>query len=146
VLQRTPGTFYVLTYHRGPAPLNTALALMDRARANALLRQSFAGPCATPSGWREDREAYLAEQRAALEASQIEPVLVRAVACDWAQRFVEGSDSAVRSFYGIARVEDTWLLYSEETGLFAKAWGPEPSEPLSLLGFASADALAEWLG
>ena len=28
VLQRTPGTFYVLTYHRGPAPLNTALGLM----------------------------------------------------------------------------------------------------------------------
>ena len=27
VLQRTPGTFYVLTYHRGPAPLNTALDL-----------------------------------------------------------------------------------------------------------------------
>ena len=31
MLQRTPGTFYVLTYHRGPAPLNTALALMDTA-------------------------------------------------------------------------------------------------------------------
>src|SRR5688572_12280578 len=28
VLQRTPGTFYVLTYHRGPAPLNTALGSM----------------------------------------------------------------------------------------------------------------------
>ena len=27
MLQRTPGTFYVLTYHRGPAPLNTALGL-----------------------------------------------------------------------------------------------------------------------
>lgn len=26
VLQRTPGTFYVSTYLRGPAPLNTALA------------------------------------------------------------------------------------------------------------------------
>ena len=29
MLQRTPGTFYVLTYHRGPAPLNTALAPMS---------------------------------------------------------------------------------------------------------------------
>ena len=28
VLQRTPGTFYVSTYHRGPAPLNTALAML----------------------------------------------------------------------------------------------------------------------
>jgi O-antigen/teichoic acid export membrane protein len=28
VLQRTPGTFFVLTYHRGPAPLNTALDRM----------------------------------------------------------------------------------------------------------------------
>ena len=28
VLQRTPGTFYVSTYHRGPAPLNTALGCM----------------------------------------------------------------------------------------------------------------------
>ena len=25
MLQRTPGTFYVSTHHRGPAPLNTAL-------------------------------------------------------------------------------------------------------------------------
>ena len=28
MLQRTPGTFYVLTHHRGPAPLNTALGCM----------------------------------------------------------------------------------------------------------------------
>jgi hypothetical protein len=31
VLQRTPGTFYVSTYHRGPAPLNTALEPMPNA-------------------------------------------------------------------------------------------------------------------
>ena len=31
MLQRTPATFYVLTYHRGPAPLNTALALFRRS-------------------------------------------------------------------------------------------------------------------
>lgn len=28
MLQRTPGTSYVSTYHRGPAPLNTALGVM----------------------------------------------------------------------------------------------------------------------
>ena len=29
-MQRTPGTSYVSTYHRGPAPLNTALGAMSR--------------------------------------------------------------------------------------------------------------------
>jgi hypothetical protein len=41
VLQRTPGTFYVLTYHRGPAPLNTALGLssmgITQGRARTIL-------------------------------------------------------------------------------------------------------------
>jgi hypothetical protein len=32
VLQRTPGTFYVSTHHRGPAPLNTALGAMTLVR------------------------------------------------------------------------------------------------------------------
>ena len=44
MLQRTPGTFYVLTFHRGPAPLNTALAAiaMKCQRCNAELPESIA--------------------------------------------------------------------------------------------------------
>jgi len=37
VLQRTPGTYYVLTYHRGPAPLNTALGIMKKLALLLLL-------------------------------------------------------------------------------------------------------------
>ena len=37
MLQRTPGTFYVLTYHRGPAPLNTALGCMRKVAFTLLV-------------------------------------------------------------------------------------------------------------
>src|SRR5688572_21237453 len=47
VLQRTPGTFYVLTHHRGPAPLNTALGCMRRV-AFTLLIASVIGLAPVP--------------------------------------------------------------------------------------------------
>ena len=47
MLQRTPGTFYVLTYHRGPAPLNTALGLMSELRRE-LSKQEYEATFSLP--------------------------------------------------------------------------------------------------
>jgi hypothetical protein len=41
-LQRTPGTFYASTHHRGPAPLNTALCPMsERCENSEYVRQDL---------------------------------------------------------------------------------------------------------
>src|SRR5687767_3897488 len=48
VLQRTPGTFYVSTHHRGPAPLNTALGSMAQPLARSVLFLATAALLALP--------------------------------------------------------------------------------------------------
>jgi hypothetical protein len=110
------------------------------------LKDSLARPSGTPCTWREDRDVYIAEQTAALLERVIEPVTVRAVANDWAQKYVPDTDGAVRSFLAVARHEEKWLLFDPNSGTFSLAHGSAESMPLGLLGFASPDALAEWLG
>ena len=119
---------------------------MSNVSAIQALKDSLALPSGTPCTWREDRDVYIAEQTAALLERVIEPVAVQAVASAWAQKYVSDTDVAARSFIAVARHEDKWLLFDTESGMFSLAHGTEESMPLGLLGFASPDALAEWLG
>ena len=118
---------------------------MNSSSVFAALEASLARQSATPCTWREDRDVYIDEQKQALRASLIEPVAVTATASDWAQKHA-ACDNEERSYVAVARSGDTWLLYAPHSGEFAKAFGPGGKAPLSLLGFASTDALAEWLG
>ena len=118
---------------------------MDRASANRVISESFSRPSATPCTWRDDRDAYISEQQQSLRESQIDPIRVKAVAFEHSQQHF-GADNVVRDYFAIAKQDETWLLYSPESGDFAKAFGHETSMPLGLLGFSSDDALAEWLG
>jgi len=118
---------------------------MDPSSVLAALEASLARPSSTPCTWREDRDAYIDEQKQSLRASLIEPAIVTAIASDRAQEnAAQGSEE--QTYIAVARSEDTWLLYSPHSGEFAKAFGPSGKQTLSLLGFASNDALAEWLG
>ena len=113
--------------------------------ADQVLADSFARPCATPCGWREDRDAYIAEEQQSLREAQIDPIPVKGVAWEHYQKHF-GADNVVRDYFAIAKQDKTWLLYSPESGTFAKGYGSDTSEPISLLAFSSDDALAEWLG
>ena len=79
-----------------------------------------------------------------LYACQIDPVQVIAAADIVAQQQF-GYDAVARPYFAIARSGETWLLYSPDTGEFAKAYG-KTQDSLGLLGPASSDALAEWVG
>jgi len=68
------------------------------------------------------------------------------VATEWAIKYVGGWDSEPRDFAALARSGEKWLLYDPRTSNFSVAIGSELKQPLGLLGFASGDALAEWLG
>lgn len=110
------------------------------------LKAALAQPSGTPCTWRDDRDAYIAEQTASLLAVVIEPIAVQAVANAWAQKWVANTTSEVKSFVAVANDADRWLLYDPEAGTFALAYGALESMPLGLWGFSSKDALAEWLG
>jgi hypothetical protein len=101
----------------------------------------------TPCTWRPDREAYIEEETDSLRRRVVQaPYEVRAVASDWAQEFC-AQPSTVRTLVAVAQSGEQWLLFDPASGTFAKAFGRAGQpEPLSLLGFESADALAEWLG
>jgi hypothetical protein len=119
---------------------------MNRAEAARAIEESFARPSATPCTWREDRDAYIREKQSELRESLIEPFEVQAVASQWAQQYC-GQSSQVRSLVAVARSGTNWLLFDLTQSEFALAFGePGPNGPLSLSGFSSPDALAEWLG
>jgi hypothetical protein len=120
-------------------------AQLNRTAIQAL-NAALARPSSTPCTWREDRDAYLAEQKAALLAHVIEPVTVQAVANDWAQKYVANTTGDVKALVAVARHDDKWLLFDPKDGTFALAYGTTDAMPLGLLGFSSPDALAEWLG
>ena len=117
---------------------------MDRLSATEMLSRALSQPTSTPCGWRDDRDTYIAEMKKQLYACQIDPVQVVAAADIVAQQNF-GHDAVTRPYFAIARSGETWLLYSQDTGEFAKAYGKAP-DSLGLLGPASSDALAEWLG
>jgi hypothetical protein len=117
---------------------------MDKAEASSVIAASISRGTGTPCTWRSDRDAYIFEQLGHLTDCLIDPVPVRAAPGVLPEEhFHYGSD--VRDYFAIAAENTTWLLYSSETGHFAKAFGAD-SDHLTLLGPQSDDALAEWLG
>ena len=120
---------------------------MNNHPALLALEKALTAESSTPCTWREDRENYIREQTQELREYSIEsPYAVQAVASEWAQQYCEASGDTTE-LIAVTRRDETWLLFNPATEEFAKAFGKEnQSEPLSLLGFASGDALAEWLG
>ena len=103
----------------------------------------------TPNLGQGDRETYLQEQRLALRACVIEPVIVTARAGTWAQQYCGMSADPYRMIavaYFNSKVGQC-LLYNPDTGLFSLAYGHLDSpDGLDLIGHSSSDALGEWLG
>lgn len=113
------------------------------------LNASLAAESSTPNLGQTDRETYLKEQRLALRACVIEPVVVTANAGTWAQQYCGLSAESYRMMavaYLNTKVGQC-LLYNPDTGLFSLAYGHlNDPEGLDLIGHSSTDALAEWLG
>jgi hypothetical protein len=106
----------------------------------------LARPTATPCTWRPDRDAYVEQQKVRLLACLIEPLDVSAVASGYAQKWCNQPDT-IRQLVAFAKLGESWLLYDPSAKTFALAFGNDPAAgPLSLHGFESEDALAEWLG
>ena len=113
------------------------------------LKASLAAETSTPNLGQTDRETYLREQRLALQACVIEPVIVTAHAGTWAQQYCGLSADPYRMTavaYLNTKVGQC-LLYNPGTGLFSLAYGHLNSpDGLDLIGHSSTDALGEWLG
>ena len=116
---------------------------MNRERARQVLEESLGRGSNTPCTWAPDRAAYIAEYSDRLRQVLIDPVLVTVL------RSAHDTDLLGRlspcTVYALARTENHWLLYIEEFKEFALAFGSSERE-LSVIGFSSDDALAEWLG
>ncbi|MGY3265479.1 hypothetical protein [Lysobacter sp. HA35] len=119
---------------------------MDRSQALQLLEESFARGSNTPCSWASDRNAYIAEQQDKLRACVVDPFLTLVATGEWAQKHCSRSAEPY-PLYTIAKLGSQWLFYSEPTGEFFLGYGDLGNpEGLSMLGFSSSDALAEWLG
>ena len=117
---------------------------MDKAEARSVIAASISRGTSTPCTWRPDRDAYVREESERLASCLISPVPVRAAPGALPEEhFHYGSE--IRDYFAVAVDGTTWLLYSAESGNFAKAFGSDPSH-LTLLGPQSDDALTEWLG
>ncbi|WP_293387760.1 hypothetical protein [Nevskia sp.] len=85
----------------------------------------------------------MTEQSQKLIDAVVEPVRVSIVE----ETFSYGVAEKLKRMevFAVARSENSWLLYAPEAGVFSLAFGLAP-DSLRILGFASDDALAEWLG
>ena len=116
---------------------------MDRATAEKILDGSLARGSNTPIPAGSDASEYLEAHAHRLRRAAIDPVEVKITDACFEKEWAEGLKE--KKVYGIAKDDDHWLLFIEETGEFALAFGASPLS-LNLLGFSSTDALAEWLG
>lgn len=100
------------------------------------------GSC-TPCTWREDRDVYIREKSEELLKVVIEPIPVTIRG----EIFNSGTldDFRGKKIFGVAQRGDHWLLYAPELNRYSLAFGHDPCS-LTILGFSSDDALAEWLG
>jgi hypothetical protein len=108
--------------HRRARRSAQPLGAVADASAIQALKEALTRPSNTPCTWRGDRDAYLAEQKAALLARVIEPVTVQAVANEWAQKHVANTSGDVQTLVAVARHDDKWLLFDPKDGTFALAW------------------------
>ena len=116
---------------------------MNKAEALAAIQASFTRGSNTPCSWAPDRDAYISQKQSELLELVIEPVLAN-IKGETYSYGVKQELSAVPVF-AIAQRVDAWLLYAPTVDTFSLAHGDSPAA-LSILGFSSSDALAEWLG
>jgi hypothetical protein len=116
---------------------------MNKALAIEALNASIARGCNTPCSWAPDRDTYISEKFSELLGFVIDPVEVQ----DLQENYNYGIKDQLSGgpVFAIASSNGNWLLYSPTLDLFAVAQG-DKSNNLTLLGFASNDALTEWLG
>jgi len=88
-------------------------------------------------------EIYVKERAIALIESVIEPKPITVNGACFPQYYLELYQNS--SVWVIANSGDNWLLTLEDKQEFALAFGENPNN-LTMLGFSSSDALAEWLG
>jgi hypothetical protein len=116
---------------------------MNRYEAIEVIRNSVAKGSCTPNTSELKREVYIAKMTEELLDSVIDPLGV-VVAMEIHHHGTLEEMSGKKSFV-IARTRDDWLVYVPETGNFSLAFGRN-EDALTILGFSSDDALAEWLG
>ena len=116
---------------------------MNKHSALQVIDESLARGSGTPCTWRDDRDAYIAEQSARLRASVIEPVEVKVADSEFVSQVT--SELQGRRLLAIAHEGNDWLIYAPDSSEFAKAFGESP-DGLVFCGFYSSDVLAEWLG
>ncbi|MBM0104595.1 hypothetical protein JM946_07545 [Steroidobacter sp. S1-65] len=116
---------------------------MNKKEARIAIERSLAKESATPTLGTNDRDTYVREKANELREALIEPVPIRIVG----ESFEYGAKKDLEriALYVVARQGDNWLVYSPEREVFSLAFGTDPTA-LSILGFVSDDALAEWLG
>jgi hypothetical protein len=116
---------------------------MNRERAISAIESSIRRGSATPCTWASDRDAYIAQKSSELLDAVIEPVAVSVTGELFHYGVMESLQD--KRVYAIAKSETNWLLYVPELEVFSLAIGETPTQ-LSILGFSTNDALAEWLG
>lgn len=116
---------------------------MNKEFAVSALNASLRRGSSTPCTWAPDREAYIAAKSAELLEAVIEPIAARISGESFSYGAMqELMDAGV---YAIARAGTNWLIFAPAVDRFSLAFGERP-EDLTILGFSSNDALAEWLG
>ena len=116
---------------------------MKKSEALDAIDASLARGSSTPAIWTSDRDEYIKEKSAERKACAIDPVRARVTA----ETFRYGAQNKFNEVevFAIARRGEDWLLFAPVLGTFSLASGSN-AQDLSILGFASTDALAEWLG
>jgi len=117
---------------------------MDTSVISKAIESSIAGDSSTPDYGAVDRQKYLNMKRDELRRALVTPVEVTVRTSEWIRRYGEFQLDEYEMI-AVARDGDHWLLYDPESTEFCAADGPSNGD-ITLIGFKSTDALAEWLG
>jgi hypothetical protein len=120
-----------------------ALYDMTKTEAIAKIEASLLGEPQVITPKNSTYEIYVKERSIALIETVIEPKPITVNAACFPQYYLELYQNS--SVWVIANSGDNWLLTLEGKPEFALAFGGNPNN-LTMLGFSSSDALAEWLG
>jgi hypothetical protein len=110
-----------------------------KKRINASLLEGSKTPCPKD----QDRDMYIAQKADELLSCVIDPIIVNITSAMFPEYFLKIYQA--QKVWAIARQADNWLLTLSNEPAFALAFGTNPNS-LTMHGFSSADALAEWLG
>jgi hypothetical protein len=116
---------------------------MTADEARSVIRASIQRGSRTPRLGGKPREQYIQDETDALLGWVIDPLSVTVTGQSFGEELA--ASLASNPAIAIARARETWLLYIPETREFAQAHGWHAHD-LTVLGFHSTDALAEWLG